>query len=103
MGLDRTGGADVAMLTIGHTHVFSTSKLRIIAFTKNIFHIGRVSLPQALQCQRIIVTYEVIIGIQKLIDLSGKELSEPSWDVLCDILIEIYKNIKHYGERYFIS
>lgn len=52
---------------------------------------------QALKCQRIIVTYEVILAIQRLINLSGKDLSEPSWDVLCDILLAISKNINYYG------
>lgn len=54
---------------------------------------------QALKCQRIIVTYEVTLGIQRLIDLSGKDLSEPSWDVLCEILVAISDNITYYGKN----
>lgn len=53
---------------------------------------------QVLQSQRIIVTYEVILGIQRLINTSGRELSEPSWDVLCDILKAIADNISFYGK-----
>lgn len=46
----------------------------------------------------MIVTYEVILGIQRLINISGKDLSEPSWDILCDILIAIADNITYYGK-----
>lgn len=53
---------------------------------------------QALKSQRVIVTYEVIIGIQRLIQVSGRDLSEPTWDVLCEILRTIADNIHYYGE-----
>lgn len=46
----------------------------------------------------MIVTYEVIIGIQRLIDVSGRDLSEPSWDVLCEVLKTIADNISYYGK-----
>lgn len=45
----------------------------------------------------MIVTYEVIIGIQRLIQVSGRDLSEPTWDVLCEILRTIADNIQFYG------
>lgn len=45
----------------------------------------------------MIVTYEVIIGIQRLIHVSGRDLSEPTWDVLCEILRTIADNIQYYG------
>lgn len=54
---------------------------------------------QALKSQRVIVTYEVIMGIQRLIEASGPDLSEPTWDVLCDILRTIADNIRYYGEN----
>lgn len=54
---------------------------------------------QVLCSQRIIVTYEVILGIQRLINTSGKELTEPSWDLLCDILKAIADNILYYGNH----
>lgn len=60
---------------------------------------------QALDSQRLIVTYEVILGIQHLIKMTGTadsalstKLSEPSWDVICDILYAISNNITYYGE-----
>lgn len=46
----------------------------------------------------MIVTYEVILGIQRLINISGRDLSEPSWDILCDILVAIADNITYYRE-----
>lgn len=39
----------------------------------------------------------MIIGIQRLIQVSGRDLSEPTWDVLCDILRAIADNIRYYG------
>lgn len=53
---------------------------------------------QVLKSQRVIVTYEVIIGIQRLIEVSGRELTEPTWDVLCEVLRTIADNISFYGE-----
>lgn len=50
----------------------------------------------------MIVTYEVIIGIQRLIHVSGRDLSEPTWDVLCDILRTIADNIHYYGNLAFL-
>lgn len=40
----------------------------------------------------MIVTYEVTLSIQRLIQNQGKELSEPTWDVIIDILSAIAKN-----------
>lgn len=56
-------------------------------------------LSQALKSQRLIVTYEVIIGIQQLLNVSGRDLTEPSWDVLCEIMRTIADNITYYGKR----
>lgn len=53
---------------------------------------------QVLESQRVIVTYEVIIGVQRLVDSSGRDLSEPSWDVLCDLLKMIADNIAYFGK-----
>jgi hypothetical protein len=41
----------------------------------------------------VIVTYEVTLSIQSLIKKRANELSEPSWDVICDILERIGHNI----------
>lgn len=54
---------------------------------------------QALKSQRLIVTYEVIIGIQQLLNVSGRDLTEPSWDVLCEIMCTIADNITYYGKN----
>lgn len=56
------------------------------------------SFLRVLNSQRLIVTYEVILGIKELIKTSGKGLSEPSWDLLCDILKAIADNIAYYSE-----
>lgn len=52
---------------------------------------------QALDSQRISVTFEVILSVQRLIKLNGLKLSEPSWDVICDILRAIADNLRIYG------
>lgn len=54
-------------------------------------------LHQALKSQKVLVTYEVIIGIQRLIQEWGRDLTEPTWDVLCEILRAIADNIQYYG------
>lgn len=100
VGLDRTGGANVQKFTIGHTDEFSSREFhrqqrRSPITTSHCFQF----ILQALKCRRIIVTYEVILAIQRLINLSGKDLSEPSWDVLCEILIAISDNIAYYGKE----
>lgn len=37
----------------------------------------------------IIVTYEVILSVQTLLSKCGRDLSEPSWDIVLDILVSI--------------
>lgn len=61
------------------------------------------SFLHALGSQRIIVTYEVILSIQRLIKINGKDLSEPTWDVICDILCCIAENIAYYEKTSFLS
>lgn len=48
---------------------------------------------KVLQSDYIIVTYEVIISMQTLISKSGRDLSEPTWDIVLDILESILANI----------
>lgn len=57
-----------------------------------------ILLFQALKSQRVIVTFEVIIGVKQLLTVSGRDLTEPSWDVLCEILHTIADNISFYGK-----
>lgn len=61
----------------------------------------KIDIVQALGSKRIIVTYEVILSIQRLIKMNGSKLSEPSWDVICDILFAISENISFYGKTIF--
>lgn len=55
-----------------------------------------LSFLQALKSEHIIVTYEVILSIQTLVKKCGTELSEPSWDIVIDILELILANIGLY-------
>lgn len=103
MGLWGSAGPVVPMFSspsavLMSFHRVSASKMQMDQLTNQQHHSHFVIFSlQALKCQRIIVTYEVILAIQRLINLSGKDLSEPSWDVLCEILIAISDNISYYG------
>lgn len=44
---------------------------------------------KVLESNYIIVTYEIIISIQTLLGKCGRDLSEPSWDIVLDILERI--------------
>lgn len=50
------------------------------------------SFLHSLKSGHIIVTYEVTLSIQRLINNQGKDLSEPTWDVIIDILAAIAEN-----------
>lgn len=58
-----------------------------------------LSFLHALDSKRIIVTYEVVLSIQRLIQNCGEDLAEPSWDVICDILQSIAENIRYYEKN----
>lgn len=47
---------------------------------------------KVLESGQIIVTYEVILSLQTLLNKCGKDLSEPSWDIVIEILESILKN-----------
>nr|XP_040237462.2 tuberin isoform X1 [Anopheles coluzzii] len=47
----------------------------------------------ALKSRHVIVTYEVILSMNRLIQKSGNELNEPTWDIICDIMTEISHNL----------
>jgi tuberous sclerosis 2 len=51
---------------------------------------------KVLQSGYIIVTYEVILSMQTLLNKCGRELSEPSWDIVVEILESIVENIGKY-------
>lgn len=106
MGLWGSTGPVVPMFKISPSAILMsfhrvsvTNKNKNKNKTTNVIFVTNIFL-QALKCQRIIVTYEVILAIQRLINLSGKDLSEPSWDVLCEILMAISDNINYYGMNY---
>ncbi|XP_058838559.1 tuberin isoform X2 [Topomyia yanbarensis] len=50
----------------------------------------------ALKSEHEVVTYEVILSIHRLIQKSGSELNEPTWDIICDIMTEISSNLAKY-------
>ncbi|KFB51320.1 tuberous sclerosis complex 2 (TSC2) [Anopheles sinensis] len=47
----------------------------------------------ALKSRHVVVTYEVILSMNRLIQKSGTELNEPTWDIICDIMTEISHNL----------
>ena len=52
---------------------------------------------QVLKSKHLIVTYEVVLSIQTVIQKCGQELSEPSWDIVVSILESILANIESAG------
>jgi tuberous sclerosis 2 len=54
---------------------------------------------KVLQSGHIIVTYEVILSMQTLLNKCGKELSEPSWDIVVEILESIVENIGEFDNK----
>lgn len=52
------------------------------------------SYQEVLQCNSLIVTYEVVFSLQTLITKCGCELSELAWDIIVDILQRILSNIQ---------
>nr|XP_019531804.2 tuberin isoform X2 [Aedes albopictus] len=54
------------------------------------------SFLNALRSEHVVVTYEVILSIHRLIQKSGTELNEPTWDIICDIMNEISSNLAKY-------
>lgn len=48
---------------------------------------------KVLQSGHLIVTYEVVLSMQTLLSKCGRDLSEPSWDIVLDILDSILGNI----------
>lgn len=57
---------------------------------------------KVLQSGYIIVTYEVILSMQTLLSKCGKELSEPSWDIVVEILESIVENIGEFDYEIFL-
>lgn len=53
---------------------------------------------EVLQTCSLIVTYEVILSLQTLINKCGTDLSEPSWDIVVEILKQILSNIEKEKE-----
>uniref|UniRef100_A0A182MSN4 Rap-GAP domain-containing protein n=1 Tax=Anopheles culicifacies TaxID=139723 RepID=A0A182MSN4_9DIPT len=51
------------------------------------------SFLNALKSRHVIVAYEVILSMNRLIQKSGNELNEPTWDIICDIMTEISHNL----------
>ncbi|XP_058066096.1 tuberin [Anopheles bellator] len=60
----------------------------------------------ALKSKHVVVTYEVILSMSRLIQKSGSELNEPTWDIICDIMMEISHNLgKHRlpGDHFVVT
>lgn len=55
-----------------------------------------LSFLHALESKHIIVTYEVVLSIQRLVQKCGADLAEHSWDVILSILVSISDNINLY-------
>lgn len=49
---------------------------------------------QAVKCNHPSVAYEVILGIQKLINKQGLELLEPTWDIILEIVLHVVKQVE---------
>lgn len=50
---------------------------------------------KALKSNHVIVTYEILLSLQTLLGKCGKDLSEPSWDILLKILESLLTSDKY--------
>lgn len=57
-----------------------------------------MSIQKALEGNQSVVTYEVILATQSLVNKHGQELHEPAWDLIFTILLNI---IKQLGLNFF--
>ncbi|XP_059607432.1 tuberin [Phlebotomus argentipes] len=55
-----------------------------------------LSFLRVLRSRHFIVSFEVALSIQRLIQRSGAELTEPAWDTLCQIMDALADNMAHY-------
>uniref|UniRef100_A0A1Q3F6E4 Putative tuberin n=1 Tax=Culex tarsalis TaxID=7177 RepID=A0A1Q3F6E4_CULTA len=94
---DRTFYRDEALLrgAIFHTNMglWGVSGSAILNCPPSIV---LTSFWNALKSEHVVVTFEVILSIHRLIQKSGPELNEPTWDIICDIMTEISSNLARY-------
>lgn len=94
---DRTFYRDEALLrgAIFHTNMglWGVSGSAILNCPPSIV---LTSFWNALKSEHVVVTFEVILSIHRLIQKSGPELNEPTWDIICDIMTEISSNLAKY-------
>ncbi|XP_053685229.1 tuberin isoform X2 [Sabethes cyaneus] len=96
---DKTFYQDEALLrgAIFHTNVglwgVSGCPIPILSCSPSIV---LNSFWNALKSEHVVVTYEVILSIHRLIQKSGAELNEPTWDIVCDIMSEISFNLARH-------
>ncbi|GAB0090874.1 Tuberin [Sergentomyia squamirostris] len=55
-----------------------------------------LSFLRVLKSRHFIVSYEVALSIQRLIQRSGRDLTEPTWDTLCEIMEALADNMAFY-------
>lgn len=55
------------------------------------------SFLHSLQCNQVLVVYEVMLSVQGLVYRKGEELHDPAWDVLLDIVESVieYVSVNH--------
>ncbi|XP_039446332.1 tuberin isoform X2 [Culex pipiens pallens] len=94
---DRTFYRDEALLrgAIFHTNMglWGVSGSAILNCPPSIV---LTSFWNALKSEHVVVTFEVILSIHRLIQKNGPELNEPTWDIICDIMTEISSNLAKY-------
>ncbi|XP_055692341.1 tuberin isoform X2 [Lutzomyia longipalpis] len=57
-----------------------------------------LSFLRVLRCRHFVVSHEVALSIQRLIQLKGPELTEPTWDTLCHIMEALADNMAFYDK-----
>ncbi|XP_055620720.1 tuberin isoform X2 [Toxorhynchites rutilus septentrionalis] len=106
---DKTFYKDEALLrgAIFHTNVglwgVSGTPLPVLNSSPSIV---LSSFLNALRCEHVVVTYEVILSIHRLIQKIGSDLNEPTWDIICDIMVMISSNLAKYrlpAENYVVK
>ncbi|XP_055905756.1 tuberin [Eupeodes corollae] len=83
----------INMGIFGSTHAFVFSP--IFSTTSSVL----MSFLHALESKKLIVTYEVILSIRKVVTKYGEDLPERIWDIICEILSAIADNIVYYEKE----
>ncbi|XP_022103490.1 tuberin-like [Acanthaster planci] len=68
-----------------------------VASLKHNFTSVLPSFLKALRCRHPTVAYEVTLSLQRLVKKYGKDMQPVTWDIVLDIIEDLFKNIQIYS------